>query len=70
MTIAQPSTINASFISFIVKPAAINVNATHIYEEFICQMYRKCFSYKSTIHSKKDGDYKCDLYAYCKHISY
>jgi len=59
---------NTPFVLPTAEPTAMDVNATHTYEEFMHQMHRKCFGCGSVVHTKKDGGHNCDLCVYYKHV--
>ena len=65
-TASQTSIATTPFLPPALKPVTMDIDATHTCKEFMCWMCEWCFGYGSTIHSKREGNYEWDLYAYCK----
>jgi len=47
---------------------AMEVDATHTREEFVCRMRGKCFGCGSIAHNKRDGNHEHKVCTYCRHV--
>jgi hypothetical protein len=48
----------------------MDIDVTHIHEEFLHRMCGKCFGCGSSQHAWKDGNHDRDLCAYCKCVGH
>ena len=67
--VVQPTVPTISYNPFIppaTEPVAMDVNATHICEEFPRQLKGRCYGCGSSMHTIKDGRHECDLCGHCK----
>ena len=69
-TVMQTPTSSLLFVSPAAEPTAMDVDATHTHDEFMCRMRGKCLSCGSTTHSRKDGSHDRDLCVYCKCVGH
>ena len=60
----------APFIPPNAEPAAMDIDATHIREEYLRQMHGRCWGCGSTVHTRKEGNHDCDLCVYCKKVGH
>ena len=64
---ARPS---IPFVSPAAASNAMEVDATHTREEFVCRMRGKCFGCGSVAHNKRDGNHECEICTYCRHVGH
>jgi hypothetical protein len=69
-TSSQPPLPNIPFTTPAADLNAMEVDATHTRNEFMCRMHGKCFGCGSMVHTKKDGNHDRDLCGYCKRVGH
>ena len=60
----------APFVPLNTEPTTMDVDATHICEEYLWQMCGRCWGCGSTIHTRKEGNHDHDLCGYCKKVGH
>ena len=70
ITSTQPYPSSPPFATPSTNLNAMEVDATHSCDEFMCCMHRKCLGCSSTTHVKKNSSHDRDLCSYCKRVGH